>query len=626
MSFYIMFVAASLSKCSQYWLEIGAPAFIVQWITKGVPLIFKEQPCPFHLNNHVLNEKERTFVQEEINSLLNCGAIEKCDFIPNFVSPIGCVPKKGGKLRMIVDLRQLNKYCEIPKFSQEDIRCALSLVSSDDYMITCDLKSGFHHVPLDSDYQNYITFCWNGVYYKWKVIPFGLCLSPYYFCKIVRSVIQYFRSQGLRVMAYVDDFLLAATNTDIQNQRDYFLDTLQNLGWHVSWEKSSLDPSQAKRYLGYLLNTAVVPEIKIPQDRIRHLKRDIRRALNSATISAKSLARIAGQCISMSLAVIPGKLLLRNTYRLLAKRKSWEDRMIIDLETQRDLNWWLHAFKDWNGRVVKQNVIQEQIFTDASAIGWGAHLQNRKASGHWNYQLFKKTSNYRELMAVRLALLSFAPYIQGKCVQIVSDNITTVAYLNHLGGPVQELSVLTETIFTEAQQANVTLSARFLAGKHNTEADRLSRLNAYSWKLHPNLFRYLDRIWGPHTIDRFASANNAQISVYNSQYHDFASSGVDALAQQDWHIHNNFVNPPFRLMPKVLDVISSQSAVATVIAPAWPAQPWYRRLLSMAVTNPIKLPNSNRTIWRMGPIPEPLKNPRWTIYAWRICGKNDYKN
>ena len=138
----------------------------------------------------------------------------------------------------------------------------------------------------------------------------------------------------------------------------------------------------------------------------------------------------------------------RNTYRLLAKRKSWEDRTIIDLETQRDLNWWLHAFKDWNGRVVKQNVIEEQIFTDASAIGWGAHLQNRKASGHWNYQLFKKNSNYRELMTVRLALLSFARYIQGKRVQIVSDNITTVAYLNHLGGPVQELSVLTETIFT----------------------------------------------------------------------------------------------------------------------------------------------------------------------------------
>ena len=132
-----MFVAASLYKCSQYWLEIGAPAFIVQWITEGVPLIFKKQPCPFHLNNHVLNEKERTFVQKEIKSLLNCGAIEKCDFIPNIVSSIRCVPKKGEKLQMIVDLRQLNKYCEIPKVSQEDICCALGLssVNSDVYMM-----------------------------------------------------------------------------------------------------------------------------------------------------------------------------------------------------------------------------------------------------------------------------------------------------------------------------------------------------------------------------------------------------------------------------------------------------------------------------------------------------------
>ena len=60
-------------------------------------------------------------------------------------------------------------------------------------------------------------------------------------------------------------------------------------------------------------------------------------------------------------------------------------------------------------------------------------------------------------------------------------------------------------------------------------------------------------------------------------------------------------------MPKVLDVISSHSAVAILIAPARQVQPWCRRLLSMAVANPIKLPNSNRTIWRMGPIPEPLK-------------------
>ena len=70
MIFCIMFVAASLSKCSQYWLEIGAPAFIVQWITKGVPLIFKEQPCPFHLNNHVLNERSVLLCKKKLNLFL----------------------------------------------------------------------------------------------------------------------------------------------------------------------------------------------------------------------------------------------------------------------------------------------------------------------------------------------------------------------------------------------------------------------------------------------------------------------------------------------------------------------------------------------------------------------------
>ena len=159
------------------------------------------------------------------------------------------------------------------------------------------------------------------------------------------------------------------------------------------------------------------------------------------------LAQITGQCISVSPAVIPG-IETHTDFWQTSGRLLAEDRMIIDLKTQRDKKLVAPRIQRLEWSCSETKCYTRTDFTDASAIGWGAHLQNRKASGHWNYQLFKKTSNYRELMTVRLALLSFAPYIQGKCVQIVSDNITTVAYLNHLGGPVQELSVLTETIFT----------------------------------------------------------------------------------------------------------------------------------------------------------------------------------
>ncbi len=46
------------------------------------------------------------------------------------------------------------------------------------------------------------------------------------------------------------------------------------------------------------------------------------------------------------------------------------------------------------------------------------------------------------------------------------------------------------------------------------------------------------------------------------------------------HTHNNYVNPPFRLIGKILQVIETQGAYATLIAPYWPAQSWFRKLLN----------------------------------------------
>ena len=49
---------------------------------------------------------------------------------------------------------------------------------------------------------------------------------------------------------------------------------------------------------------------------------------------------------------------------------------------------------------------------------------------------------------------------------------------------------------------------------------------------------YCENMWGPHTMDRFASLSTAQLQTYNSRYLDPWTSGVDALAQTDWSKHN----------------------------------------------------------------------------------------
>ena len=57
----------------------------------------------------------------------------------------------------------------------------------------------------------------------------------------------------------------------------------------------------------------------------------------------------------------------------------------------------------------------------------------------------------------------------------------------------------------------------------------------------------IDKIWGPHTVDRFADYRNTHLEKYNRYMYDPFSSGVDALAQTDWGFENNYVNAPFRL-------------------------------------------------------------------------------
>ena len=178
-------------------------------------------------------------------------------------------------------------------------------------------------------------------------------------------------------------------------------------------------------------------------------------------------------------------------------------------------------------------------------------------------------------------------------------------------------------IHQQAINMNTRILASYISGVENWQADQLSRLKStYEWKLRPNLFRLLDSYWGPHQIDRFTSMMTAQVPKYNSLYWDPLTCGVNALAQNDWILFNNYVNAPFSLLPKIIDTIVQQQAVATVTAPLWPCQVWFQKLQSFLIDNPIPLPISPRTILRIGPRAEPLKNKGWHPYAWRISGRH----
>ena len=599
---------------------------VLDWIRDGVKIPFQgHQPDSYLISNKPSSKSNSDFIDHELADLLQSDVIEEVYSQPYCVSPIHAVLKKNGKFRLITDLRKLNESCSPPKFANEGIKEVLQLVKPNDCLVTFDIKNGFFHVPVHAEHRPFLGFEWKEHFYQWKCLPFGLNGSPYFFYKVIRPVLQYLRQRGLRIVAFVDDFLLMSSPESILSDRQIVLDTFAELGLLLNFEKSSLEPAHSKEYIGYVIKTVNDDGkvwIHVPQARIRKLRHDIRRALHLGTATARALARIAGQCVSMCKVILPSKLLLRNLYRLLQTRESWQDCLTIDVGTTKDLEWWLEALKHWNGRAVLAPTIDLQLTTDASSTGWGAHLQGETSMGFWNQRMSQEHSNYRELMAVMMALQSFKRRLQGHSVQLLSDNITTVAYLNHLGGSQANLSQLATAIWAECFRMDIQLHAKYLPGSLNQTADHLSRMTPkYEWMLHPALFRHIDSLFGPHDIDRFASMTTTQLPMYNSYMLDPLSSGVDALAQHDWGSMNNYVNPPFRLIPQVLDVIEDQGAVATLLAPYWPAQSWFQRLQRLAVAPPILLPVSRRTVRAVSHMVEPLRNRYWKICVWRISGR-----
>ena len=197
-----------------------------------------------------------------------------------------------------------------------------------------------------------------------------------------------------------------------------------------------------------------------------------------------------------------------------------------------------------------------------------------------------------------------------------------MAYIVNKGGPSQDLRDIAKAIWGLAFNHNIEIQVRHLSGVLNTHADRLSRImDRFNWMLHPKLFQMLDHKWGPHSVDRFADSQNTQLPRFNSRYADPYSEAVDALAQENWDKENNYVNPPFCLLPRVIETIIRQKAVATVIAPKWEGQPWFQKMKRILIAPPVRVSKTAKAIKFMGPQAEVFQNRGWKIFAWRVCGK-----
>eukprot|EP00873_Tetraselmis_striata_P038201 jgi/Tetstr1/458465/TSEL_004320.t1 len=83
--------------------------------------------------------------------------------------------------------------------------------------------------------------------------------------------------------------------------------------------------------------------------------------------------------------------------------------------------------------------------------------------------------------------------------------------------------------------------------------------------------------FGPHSIDRFASALNTLLPRYNAAWLDPTCEAVDLLhlPDADWRRENNWCNAPWPLLPDLVQKLQQSGAAATVIASRWEGKAWH---------------------------------------------------
>ena len=138
------------------------------------------------------------------------------------------------------------------------------------------------------------------------------------------------------------------------------------------------------------------------------------------------------------------------------------------------------------------------------------------------------------------------------------------------------------------------ISAQHVPGKLNTIADSESRVfNASSkCKIDPQTISPF--LMGSE-IDLFASRLSAQLPQYVSWRSHSEAVHADVLTM-DWTPFKGYAFPPFNLIQAVQNKVSQDKADTILVAPIWPAQPWWPLLLSLLIEHPVLLPSSRHLL------------------------------
>ncbi|GJX31008.1 reverse transcriptase domain-containing protein [Tanacetum coccineum] len=216
-------------------------------------ILMEEDYKPTVQSQRWVNPKIHEVIKKEVIKLLNAGMIYPISDSP-WVSPIHCVPKKGGITvvaneeneliptrlvtgwRVCIDYRKLNEATRKDHFPLPFMDQMLERLAGNEFYCFLDGFSGYFQIPIDPQDQEKTTFTCPYGTFAYRRMPFGLCNAPGTFQRCMMAIFHDMIEKTMEV--FMDDFSVFGDSfaTCLSNL-DNMLKRCEDTNLVLNWEK-----------------------------------------------------------------------------------------------------------------------------------------------------------------------------------------------------------------------------------------------------------------------------------------------------------------------------------------------------------------------------------------------------
>ena len=113
-----------------------------------------------------------------------------------YLSLIFLREKKENKQRLILKLKELNKFIPHHHFKMGSLKSALNMTRKRCFMTSIDHTDAYCSVSIENSLQNFSGFQFQGKFYRYACLPNALISAPRIFAKIMKTVSSTLRKLG----------------------------------------------------------------------------------------------------------------------------------------------------------------------------------------------------------------------------------------------------------------------------------------------------------------------------------------------------------------------------------------------------------------------------------------------